>query len=84
MALWNGTLGGLVFSPENVAKAVLELIFAVEDQFFKETIQINRRCGNSERIVVVVRPEIPGVFLERLVADLESELVEVKDANPRT
>ena len=67
-----------------MAKPVLELIFALEDQVFKEAFQIDCRRGYSERIVVVIRPdqsvpEIPGVFPERFVADLESELAEVED-----
>lgn len=67
-----------------MAKAVLELVLTVKDQVFKEAFQIDRCRGNPKRIVVVIRPdqsipEIPGVFLERLVADLESELAEVKD-----
>ena len=84
VALWNGTLGGFVFSPEDVAETILKLIFTLEYQVFKESFQIDRCRGNSESIVVVVRPdqsvpEIPGVFLERLVADLEAELAEVKN-----
>ena len=74
----------MVFSPEDVAEAVLELILTLEDQVFKEAFQIDCCRGNSVRIVVVVRPdksisEIPGMFREWIADDLEPELAKVED-----
>ena len=70
--------------PQDMTESVFKLVLAVEDEVLEKLFQKDRGGGNSECIIVEVRPdqsvpEIPGVFPEWFVADLESELAEVED-----
>ena len=67
-----------------MTESIIKLVLAVEDEVLKKHFQKDRGGGYSERIIVVVRPdqcipEVPGMFLERFMGDLESELTKVMD-----
>ena len=70
--------------PQDMTESVFKLVLAVEDEVLEKLFQKDRGGGNSECIIVVVRPDQcipkkPGMLFERFVADLKSELAEVED-----